>query len=89
MFINICNQLFLKQFLLTLMLLIVSNSGQKAPEMFSLDKLVEYNTLIDCFTNIKDDFSACNREAHKRGAFVMKYVDESSWLGTLLKVTDL
>ena len=71
------------------MAIIVPNCAQKAKEMFSLDKLVEYNTLIDCFTSIKDDFSTCNRDAHKRGAFVMKYVDETSSLGTLLKVTDL
>lgn len=57
--------------------------------MFSLDKLVEYNQLVDCFTEIKDDFSACNREAHKRGSFVLQFVDESSSFGTLLKVNAL
>jgi len=54
-------------------------------EMFSLDKLAEYNSLVDCFTTIKSDFSACNREAQERGEFALKYIDENSDFGVMLK----
>jgi hypothetical protein len=81
----IYNLLFSSQLLMTIISLANCEEPLQGIEMFSLGKLVEYNSLIECFTTIKEDFSACNREAHHRGEVVLKYVDENSDFGVLLK----
>lgn len=62
--------------------------SQQQPDvkkMFSLQNLGEYNQLIDCVSNIRYAFIHCNEEAQSKGEKVLKYVDEKSELGTLLK----
>jgi len=54
-------------------------------EAFSLDKIAEYNSLVDCFSAIKTEFTECNKEALRQGELVLRYIDEGSEFGTLLK----
>ena len=66
----------------------VSLSSIATPDlssMLSLKNLGEYNQLIDCVAKIKDSFTHCNEEAQRKGEAVLKYVNEKSELGTLLK----
>lgn len=53
--------------------------------MLSLKNLGEYNQLIDCVAKIKVSFTTCNQEAQRKGEAVLRYVDEKSEMGTLLK----
>lgn len=94
MYLNYCSQMMCVSMnqimiLLTFFMLLIDQSLSTEPrpglEMLSLDKFAEYNSLVDCFTTIKEEFSACNQEALERGEIVLKYIDEHSELGTLLK----
>lgn len=53
--------------------------------MLSPKNLGEYNRLIDCVAKIKGQFTRCNEEAQRKGEAVLKWVDEKSEMGTLLK----
>lgn len=65
-----------------------SNDNQMGPDissMFSLNRLSEYNQLIDCISKIRPEFTRCNIDAQRKGEKVLKYVDESWELGIILK----
>lgn len=53
--------------------------------MLSPSNLGDYNRLIDCVSKIKGQFTSCNEEAQRKGEAVLKWVDEKSEMGTLLK----
>lgn len=54
-------------------------------KMFSLDRLSEYNQLIDCISKIRPEFTRCNLEAKRKGEKVLKFINEKWELATLIK----
>lgn len=62
-----------------------TNITSHLSNMLSLKNLGEYNQLIDCVAKIRVPFTECNEQAQQKGEMVLRWVDEKSQLGTLLK----
>jgi len=52
---------------------------------FGLDELDEYNDMIKCLSNFKEDFVECNRDIKRLGQMVFNIFPENSTIGSIVK----